>query len=180
MTIHYYIDGTQDLGERSKLERSLKSLHREDGPAMISENAQVWYKNGLVHRIDGPAIIEISHDDTDKYWACYERWYYEDKLHRTTGPAEMLVNGGWNWYENGKLHREDGPAYYYPDIKKYHPNAKEYEWYIHGEEMQEEVFKIITTAINIKQLSLFLISPSNAERYLAEKQLAKLKEQKAG
>ena len=31
--------------------------HRDDGPAVISNNGQEWHKNGLLHRIDGPAII---------------------------------------------------------------------------------------------------------------------------
>lgn len=30
--------------------------HREDGPAIISENIQSWYRYGLLHRLDGPAI----------------------------------------------------------------------------------------------------------------------------
>lgn len=32
-------------------------LHREDGPAWKSENAEAWYKHGTRHRLDGPAVI---------------------------------------------------------------------------------------------------------------------------
>jgi hypothetical protein len=42
-----------------------KELHRLNGPAVISEKRQIWWKHGKRHRLDGPAII-----DGD-----YQRWY---------------------------------------------------------------------------------------------------------
>lgn len=35
-------------------------LHREDGPAVKTENFHVWWLYGKVHRVDGPAIIWLS------------------------------------------------------------------------------------------------------------------------
>ena len=32
-------------------------MHRDNGPAIIEGNYQIWYQNGKYHREDGPAII---------------------------------------------------------------------------------------------------------------------------
>jgi len=147
-------------------------LHRLDGPAHITDCVQIWYKNGQIHRVDGPAIIYNPRHPKYFLLHTYEEWFYEDKSHRIGGPSEMLINGGWSWYENGNLHREDGPASYYPNSS----SQRDYQYYIYGEAVEEEVFNTIGAATDLKQLSLFLTSPSKAERYLAEKQLIKLKE----
>lgn len=34
-------------------------IHREDGPAVISPNHQIWMIGGKVHREDGPAFLNI-------------------------------------------------------------------------------------------------------------------------
>ena len=46
------------------------------------------------------------------------RWYVNDELHRTDGPAVEDANGTKHWYLNGKRHREDGPAIEYADGTK--------------------------------------------------------------
>ncbi len=51
-------------------------------------------------------------------------WYQNGKLHRTDGPAIEYANGGKEWYQNGKLHRTDGPAVEWADGGK--------EWYLNG------------------------------------------------
>jgi hypothetical protein len=76
-------------------------LHRNDGPAYISDNIQIWYKHGKVSRVDGPAYINR---DGDKFWI------YENQLHRLDGPAVELINGDRYWYQYNLLHREEGPA----------------------------------------------------------------------
>lgn len=38
------------------------------------------------------------------------RYYYNNKLHRTDGPAVKYRNGDREWYLYGLKHREDGPA----------------------------------------------------------------------
>lgn len=30
-------------------------LHREGAPAVVSEDGEIWYCEGLIHRLDGPA-----------------------------------------------------------------------------------------------------------------------------
>ena len=53
-----------------------------------------------------------------------KRWYLNDKLHRTDGPAAEWANGGKGWYLNDELHRADGPATEYADGSK--------EWWVNG------------------------------------------------
>ena len=51
------------------------------------------------------------------------------QLHRTLGPAVILVNGGQLWYQNGRRHRTDGPAVV--DDNGYR------EWWLNGEDLTE-------------------------------------------
>jgi hypothetical protein len=53
-----------------------------------------------------------------------KRWYHNDKLHRTDGPAVECADGTKYWYHNNKLHRADGPAIEFVDGTKY--------WYQNG------------------------------------------------
>jgi hypothetical protein len=41
-------------------------LHNENGPAVIIDDTNFWYKNGQLHRIDGPAI-EWKNGDKEYY-----------------------------------------------------------------------------------------------------------------
>ena len=43
------------------------------------------------------------------------RWYLNDYLHRTDGPAVEYDNGSKLWYLHGERHRTDGPAGEYAD-----------------------------------------------------------------
>ena len=53
-----------------------------------------------------------------------KRWYQNNLLHQTDGPAVELVNGIKEWYQHGQRHRTNGPAVEYADGDK--------EWYQHG------------------------------------------------
>jgi hypothetical protein len=52
----------------------------------------------------------------DKYGN--KRWYQNDLLHRTDGPAIEYADGDKMWYQNNLLHRTDGPAVEYADCYK--------------------------------------------------------------
>ena len=94
-------------------------VHREDGPAIVYKNGgEEWYKYGLLHREDGPAIIKQD----------YEEWRLNGFLHREDGPA-MNYGFGKEWYLNGELHREDGPAVKSQDGK---------QWWFHGKLHRED------------------------------------------
>lgn len=42
-------------------------LHREDGPAVTSDNHQEWYQNGILHRDDGPArMFHLAPDGNER------------------------------------------------------------------------------------------------------------------
>jgi hypothetical protein len=49
----------------------LYTYHREDGPAVITDNSEGWYRNGSLHRINGPASTYL---DNQKNIVC-EYWY---------------------------------------------------------------------------------------------------------
>ena len=53
-----------------------------------------------------------------------KRWYQNDLLHRTDGPAVEYADGDTRWYQNGKRHRTDGPAIEFGDGDK--------SWYYMG------------------------------------------------
>jgi hypothetical protein len=42
-----------------------------------------------------------------------QRWYLNDKLHRTDGPAAIYADGDHYWCLNNTVHRTDGPAVIY-------------------------------------------------------------------
>jgi hypothetical protein len=58
-----------------------------------------------------------------------KEWYVDDKLHRTDGPAMEYANGTKIWYVDGKIHRTDGPAVESAYGGKY--------WYLDGVELTE-------------------------------------------
>jgi hypothetical protein len=68
-------------------------LHRDDGPATISEDCiKTWYQHGKMHRDDGPAM---------KIKGGTKIWYQHGKIHRTDGPAIEYSYGDKDWYLNG-------------------------------------------------------------------------------
>ena len=134
--------------------------HNPFGPALITRSGNTyWYKHGQLHREDGPAIE--SNNGEKKYWIegvqlteeefeeeqlgpileqpqidefGTEIWRNKDgKLHRDDDlPAMTYENGNKYWYKNDKLHRLNGPAYEESSgYKKY---------YIEGTELTEDEF----------------------------------------
>ena len=59
-SICYYIEGT-------------RTLHREDGPALIDDTSTEWFFNGNLHREDGPAVI---HREGDVEWWLNGNYFY--------------------------------------------------------------------------------------------------------
>ncbi len=69
-------------------------LHKDDGPASVDENYQIWYKNGKIHRQGGPALIH----NNGKYG--YEEWVVNGKRHRLDGPAVTYKSGDKEYWIN--------------------------------------------------------------------------------
>jgi len=59
-----------------------------------------------------------------------KRWWLNNKLHRTDGPALIEDDGTKEWFLNGELHRTDGPAVEYANGGKY--------WYLNGKPHRED------------------------------------------
>ena len=81
-------------------------LHREDGPALIKEDREEWYLNGVIGRTDGPSVVYYNGD---------QRWYYNNILHRAGGPAIILADGTEEWYNNGV---KVEPTVFTPDVEE--------------------------------------------------------------
>ena len=60
------------------------------------------------------------------------RWYQNDELHRTDGPAVERADGYKAWYVNGEYHRTDGPAIEWENWDK--------SWFLDGVELTKEQF----------------------------------------
>ena len=67
-------------------------LHREDGPALISDELYCWSINGERHRVGAPAIIHC--DGTEIYFC-------RNFIHRVDGPAFIDAHH-YHWYILGK------------------------------------------------------------------------------
>ena len=78
-----------------------------------------------------------------------ERWYLNDNLHRTDGPAIIYPSGSQWWYLNGNLHRTDGPAIIWPDGTQY--------WYLNGQEVNKDTFNLLLTC-TIEDLGEYFFS----------------------
>jgi hypothetical protein len=103
-TRSYYLDNDLEAGV----------LHREDGPALIIEDAngtrcEDWYHLGRRHREDGPATITVRADGSRG-----ERYCREGEWHREDGPAylELHSDGGYvhAYYREGRPYCENGVA----------------------------------------------------------------------
>jgi len=57
----------------------------------------------------------------------FHEWYLNGKRHRTDGPAVIAVKYQI-WYLNGKFHRTDGPAFISGEYQEWHLNGNRYEF----------------------------------------------------
>ena len=72
-------------------------LHCDDGPAIITNNTEEWYKLGLKHRLDGYAV-KIEQGE----WIRLE-WWQDGVLHRDNNkPAVVDSNGIMEWWIHGE------------------------------------------------------------------------------
>ena len=79
----------------------------------------------------------VEYPDGSKYW------YQNDQLHRTDGPAVEYSDGTKHWYQNDQLHRTDGPAIECPDGSK--------EYWINGKQLSKfEAFVLFKAKCNEK------------------------------
>ena len=105
-------------------DRVMKTLHREDGPAIeYAGGGKEWLLNGKFHREDGPAY-ELADG--------YREWWRNGELHREDGPAIEHADGDKEWFLNDERHREDGPAIECLGRRK--------TWWLNGERLTEEEF----------------------------------------
>ena len=121
-------------------------VHRDgDKPSRIWKGGYIYSKEGKRHRIGGPALVYFSNNN-NKY--C-EEWFYEDQLHRVSGPAGIYSDTK-KWYFKGLLHCTIGPAI------KYDKNLNNTdEWWIDGVRYDEIPFgKMITLFVNNQAKSL--------------------------
>ena len=73
-------------------------VHREGGPAVITENGDLYYYiNGLLHRTDGPAFDCVNG---------HKEWFVNGKCHRFNGPAIEDENGYKEWFIEGISYSE--------------------------------------------------------------------------
>jgi len=100
MTPQYNIHITELGNKFYYKDKSMITLHREDGPAFEGwDGSKEWRINGKLHREDGPAV-EWSNGDKE--------WFLNGKLHREDGPAVEWVGDYKAWYLNGeKLSEEE-------------------------------------------------------------------------
>ena len=76
-------------------------LHRENGPAMVSDGVEQWYYEGMLHRENGPAV---------SFSNGLLIWYKHGKKHREGGPAVVHGIVRNEWWLDGERHCDDGPA----------------------------------------------------------------------
>ena len=70
-------------------------------------------------------IIDVAETGT-------KRWYLNDQLHRTDGPAVEWSDGNKEWWLNGLRHRTDGPAIEWVNgAKMWFLNGKEVDPIVH-------------------------------------------------
>ena len=65
--------------------------HRQDGPAVVWGEVELWCSDGLVHRDGAPALV---------MWD-YEVWFERGRVHRIDGPA-VLCDWDRRWVHHGE------------------------------------------------------------------------------
>lgn len=74
-------------------------LHREHGPARVTEYVEEWFLNGMLHRPLRPAVIKLY--PHHKEW----RWFINGNCHNALGPALITEDADGTkayWFINGK------------------------------------------------------------------------------
>jgi hypothetical protein len=83
-------------------------LHRVDGPAVVINGTEIWYKEGERHREGGLPSGEFANGSKE--------WFVEGKRHRDGDlPAIVRRNGTMFWYKHGRRHRVGSPATIWED-----------------------------------------------------------------
>ena len=91
------------------------NLHRENGPAIITDRYMAWYRNGQLHRENGPAV---------EFGFKYKQWFINGKSHRIDGPALEYFDGYKERYINGELYTLDCLNFKVNVIKKFFKMVK--------------------------------------------------------
>jgi len=69
-----FFDGVHNITNSHQVHVKNGKLHREDGPAYITEDLELWAINNMLHRIGGPAFIT----DVGADWYFIEnKWLHE-------------------------------------------------------------------------------------------------------
>jgi hypothetical protein len=77
--------------------------HREDGPAVVTDDYSYWYKHGKCHcDSDQPASVEARGTKLV--------WYHNDQIHRDNGLPAYYNRDVWRWYHHGSPHNNNGPT----------------------------------------------------------------------
>lgn len=142
MSVSKKVEGRLDnMGNIQFYVKGTNSLHRDDGPAYIEDEAEHWFRYNKRHRTDGPAIV---------YDYGVEFWFINGKIANST--EEYLELSGFSasyvsnlediygkicniteferpdgtrlWFKDGLLHRDGGPAQIDADGTEY--------WYQNG------------------------------------------------
>jgi len=71
------------------------------------------------------------------------RYYLDDQIHRTDGPAIECINGTKKWFAYDKLHRIDGPAIEW--------NTGGKVWYINDKKYSEQSFHDYISGLKIPE-----------------------------
>jgi hypothetical protein len=169
-------------------ELKLSEIYKTEAWLQHSTNASyirtTYYQNGEEHREDGPAIVsEQEHQCWDRinkvwiYWiAQHEIWRKNGKLSRDNNlPAEIIKSKNCNrmmvnWYVNGELHRTNGPCM----VELYYENNKLtldwFNYYINGKSFKK--FFYPKNLLNIQHLIRSLLISRKTNKIYAPDKIA--------
>lgn len=68
------------------------TIHREDGPAMLTPNSQEWVKHNKYHREDGPARMFKINSEGDHFHC---EWWFNGVLQHRALLSEQAFNQYW-------------------------------------------------------------------------------------
>ncbi len=84
-----YIEITSSGSQYYYKDKSMITLHREDGPAVEWwDGSKEWRINGKRHREDGPAA---EYADGSKFWYLNGVYYTEEKFKKKTAKETVLT-----------------------------------------------------------------------------------------